>query len=58
MMRAGLSTSHLSVADDRHAALRDVDECFEAGRMTATVGIPRPARGREFVSGMKNGRTS
>ncbi len=59
--RGSIAVSHLTVAYDRHAALRDVDGCFAAGSMTAVVGpngagkstlvkalvgILRPARGR------------
>lgn len=61
MSRGNISISRLSVAYDRHAALRGVDGCFEAGSMTAVVGpngagkstlikalvgILRPATGR------------
>ena len=61
MSRGRIAVSHLSVAYDRHAALRGVDGCFEAGSMTAVVGpngagkstlvkalvgILRPASGR------------
>ena len=38
MSRGSIGVSHLSVAYDRHAALRDVDGCFQAGSMTAVVG--------------------
>ena len=61
MSRGSLAVSHLTVAYDHHAALRDIDGCFEAGSMTAVVGpngagkstlvktlvgILRPVRGR------------
>lgn len=38
MSRGSIAVSHLSVAYDRHAALRDVHGCFQAGSMTAVVG--------------------
>jgi zinc/manganese transport system ATP-binding protein len=38
MSRGSIMLSHLTVAYDRHAALREVDGCFEAGSMTAVVG--------------------
>lgn len=38
MSRGSIGVSHLTVAYDQHAALRDVDGCFEAGSMTAVVG--------------------
>ena len=37
-MRGGITLSHLTVAYDRHAAVQDVDGCFEAGTLTAVVG--------------------
>lgn len=61
MSRGRISISQLSVAYDRHPALRGIDGCFEAGSMTAVVGpngagkstlikalvgILRPATGR------------
>ena len=61
MNHGAIAVSHLTVAYDRHAALRDVDGCFEPGSMTAIVGpngagkstlvkaivgILRPAKGR------------
>ena len=63
-----ISVSQLTVAYDRHAALRGIDGCFEAGSMTAVVGpngagkstlvkalvgILRPASGRILRQGMK-----
>ena len=67
MSRGSIAVSRLTVAYDRHAALRDVDGCFEAGSMTAVVGpngagkstlvkalvgILRPARGRVTRQGI------
>jgi zinc/manganese transport system ATP-binding protein len=61
MNRGSITLSHLTVAYDGQAALRDIDGCFEAGSMTAVVGsngagkstlvkaivgILRPAQGR------------
>lgn len=38
MSRGSISVSQLTVAYHRHAAVRDVDGCFESGSMTAIVG--------------------
>ena len=61
MSRGSIALSGLTVAYEKHAALRNVDGCFEAGSMTAVVGpngagkstlvktivgILRPAKGR------------
>ncbi len=37
-MRGSITVSRLTVAYDRHAAVQDVDGCFEAGTLTAVVG--------------------